>query len=424
MARVSIYARSDKRDAAGTVPLYVRIAHKNSTRYVSLGLRVKEKNWNAAAEEVRKSQPEHAKLNQYLAGVKSEAQAAIADLMASRAPVTLQALKKRLSAYIQETPQEEGAQTFIAYCDELLEGYRSRGQIATWKAYRTAVKKLKAFAGPDLAFDEVTPGLLRRFQSYLAEEKRDKLGRVLRPANKPNTIHKNISSLQTMFEQAQRDGIIPYSLRPFDAITLRKEKAIKEKLLTEEVRRVAALDLQEGSLICLIRDTWMFAFYAGGMRFSDVATAQKQHIKADEDGNLRSHYRMGKTKNVHGVLLVDEPVAILERYGFSKKKPKAFLFPLLDGYDLSTPERRHNAIAARNALANKYLKKIAELAKIDTKLTFHLSRHSIAGYLLEQGYDVYTIKEILGHETVRVTEDYLRGFKGKGSDEAMRSIRL
>ena len=92
--------------------------------------------------------------------------------------------------------------------------------------------------------------------------------------------------------------------------------------------------------------------------------------------------------------------------------------------NLSTPLARHSAISTRNALANKYPKKLQKKASIMTNLTFHLSRHSLAGYLLEQGYDVYTIKEVLGHEAVKITEDYLRGFKGSGPDEAMCSIQL
>ena len=106
------------------------------------------------------------------------------------------------------------------------------------------------------------------------------------------------------------------------------------------------------------------------------------------------------------------------------------MFSILDGYDLSTAEDRHRAIAARNALANKYLLKVAEhaglvdVAGTPRKVGFLLSRHSIAGYLLEQGTDVHTIQRILGHASVRVTEQYLRGFERSTADDAMRSVRL
>ena len=70
----------DKRDRAGTVPLFLRIAHKEGTRYLSLGLRVKDRYWNGSAQQGRKSNPDHVQLNTCLAATTAEAQRAVADL--------------------------------------------------------------------------------------------------------------------------------------------------------------------------------------------------------------------------------------------------------------------------------------------------------------------------------------------------------
>ena len=70
-----------------------------------------------------------------------------------------------------------------------------------------------------------------------------------------------------------------------------------------------------------------------------------------------------------------------------------------------------------NGAANKYLRKIAKHAGLvdasdePRKVGFHLSRHFLAGYLLKNGTDVHTIQRILGHSSVRVTEQYLCGFE-------------
>src|SRR5690606_33688794 len=189
----------------------------------------------------------------------------------------------------------------------------------------------------------------------------------------------------------------------FKAGKLKKARAQKQKLTLDEVRTLARCTLPPGR-VRDVRDWWLFAFYAGGMRFSDVALLKRKHLrvtKTDEGEEVRVFYRMGKTKELHGVLLVPEAVAILDRRGWREKAPDERVFEILDGYDLSTPESRHNAIAARNALANKYLRKIAghaELKGADGKprpIGFHLSRHSLAGYLLENGTDVHTIQRIL-----------------------------
>lgn len=39
-------------------------------------------------------------------------------------------------------------------------------------------------------------------------------------------------------------------------------------------------------------------------------------------------------------------------------------------------------------------------------ITFHCGRHSFASLLLENGVDIYTIKDLMGHTNVRTTQIY------------------
>jgi len=40
------------------------------------------------------------------------------------------------------------------------------------------------------------------------------------------------------------------------------------------------------------------------------------------------------------------------------------------------------------------------------KLVFHSLRHTYASWLVEQGVDLYTVKELMGHGTLAMTERY------------------
>ena len=89
------------------------------------------------------------------------------------------------------------------------------------------------------------------------------------------------------------------------------------------------------------------------------------------------------------------------------------------------PELRHQLyqqISAKNALINKYLKKIAEKAEITTNLTMHISRHAFAHIAQESGAESSAIKNILGHSNLATTERYMGSFDTTKTDNTLRSL--
>jgi integron integrase len=54
----------------------------------------------------------------------------------------------------------------------------------------------------------------------------------------------------------------------------------------------------------------------------------------------------------------------------------------------------------------KAVKRAAELAQIPKRVTCHTFRHSFATHLLEDGYDIRTVQELLGHRDVSTTMIY------------------
>jgi site-specific recombinase XerD len=54
----------------------------------------------------------------------------------------------------------------------------------------------------------------------------------------------------------------------------------------------------------------------------------------------------------------------------------------------------------------KAVKLAGRLAKIDKRVSCHTFRHSFATQLLQNGYDIRTVQELLGHKDVKTTMIY------------------
>jgi len=132
--------------------------------------------------------------------------------------------------------------------------------------------------------------------------------------------------------------------------------------------------------------------YSAGLRVSEVCKLKISDIDFDRK---QIHIRLSKNNKSRYVVLSDYIAKGICQY-IEGAKPKDFLF---NGREKGSP-LGHSAVQQSFRLA-------MEKSQIQKDACVHTLRHSFATHLLEQGVDIVTIKEQLGHAHIQTTMMYL-----------------
>lgn len=139
--------------------------------------------------------------------------------------------------------------------------------------------------------------------------------------------------------------------------------------------------------------TILMLLYSTGMRVSEIANCKIADI---DSANMRIKIVKGKGAKDRLTIMSQQVLLELRAY-YIIYKPKDFLF---NGYQGG----KKYSVRSIQHLMQKALVKVG----LDSKsYTIHTIRHSFATHLLDNGADLYTIKELLGHTNLQTTMQYM-----------------
>jgi integrase/recombinase XerD len=209
------------------------------------------------------------------------------------------------------------------------------------------------------------------------------------------TINRKMASLRAFFRFLQLNSYISYN----PSIGFKTPKAPKreiEYLTLEEVENLLA---QPDDSIKGHRDKAILELmYATGLRVTEVIEANTEHL------NLRMGFitctgEFGKAR----IIPIGRPArAALEEYIYSYR-PKT----LKDGSDEKALFLNYNGGRLSRQSMWRLLRNYAASAGVSKKITPQVLRNSFAVHMLQNGADLKSLQELMGHEDVVATQAYL-----------------
>ncbi len=207
------------------------------------------------------------------------------------------------------------------------------------------------------------------------------------------TVSRNIASIKAFFHYLVKEGYVKEDVS-IDLKAPKIEKKLPDILTTDEV--IQLLEQPNGDSPKEIRDRAMLELlYATGIRVSELISLGIADI------NMQMNYLICKDHNKErmipfGVEARNAIQIYLEKSRLVMMEPtdSTILFVNCSGKPMS-----------RQGFW-KIIKFYAKKAGITSEITPHTLRHSFAAHLVENGADLRSVQEMLGHSDISTTQIY------------------
>ncbi len=183
---------------------------------------------------------------------------------------------------------------------------------------------------------------------------------------------------------------------PFRSYRITTQETSRNFLLMGELENLISKEISI-SRLNQVRDLFVFSCYTG-LCYSDVIDLKATDICIGIDGEKWIFRKRKKTDTLSRIPLLPIAIGLLTKYSnHPTAVSKGKLFPPISNQKL-----------------NSYLKEISVICGIYKDLTFHCARHTFATTVtLTNGVPIETVSKMLGHRSLRTTQQYAKILDGK-----------
>jgi len=228
------------------------------------------------------------------------------------------------------------------------------------------------------------PLVVREFLAYLYGQNYTK-----------STTARKLATLRSFYKFLMRRGLI--SINPLSTIrTPKQEKRLPKCLDLEQIQKL--LDTPgDGDLLAARDKAMLEVLYSSGIRVSELVELEMGDLDLHE-GVLRVR---GKGRKDRLTPIGSQAIKALQRY-FELRVTEGRATPPLTGRVFLN---KHGGSLSTRSVRRK-LDKYLSMAGLDPGISPHTLRHSFATHLLNNGADLRSVQELLGHQSISTTQVY------------------
>ncbi len=379
---LSLFLHKSRVNRKGLSPVLLRITIDGKRESISTGVSIKAEDWDDINCLIKGNTPLIHNQNHLINSLRGKVTGIYTELLNNGLDITTSAITKRLNG---KNVEHVSLMFAIKHHNQYIKkkiGIESTQ--ATFTKYETLKSKIqgyinKEYSRKDPLLSELSHKFVTNFELYLKTEENIK----------HNTATKYVQFLKRIINYSIEQEWIqsnPFSSYRCKFININREVLTNAEIIKIEKKKISNTRLEN------VRNIFIFCCYTG-LAYSDAYKLTMDEIVEGVDHKLWIHTFRQKTKTRVPIPLLPKALSIIEFYSnWRAEKKTNKVLPVLS-----------------NQSMNAYLKEIADLCRINKKLTFHMARHTFATTItLSNGIPIETVSKLLGHTNIKTTQIYAK----------------